>query len=338
MIVSIGEVTRAIEQNYTGNSVSVSKLPQTKCDTFQATYQDGTERFVKVGKPFHEDRYAAQIAIAGVLSEKGLPIPSVIKTAREENYIPLGEGRFLEMHSWIPNDRPYQPTAQDIAAVAKAMAKMHTAADTIDNGHPAMKVLMAYPYTGMPPGQALPNAALLDEFERRLKEIPAVLYPAVARDLPLMREALVTEIPGKDWGIIHADLHGGQTMFDKDTGVLKGIIDWEWALYGPRARDLSFSLSTLAAEGKSSIESKGSLLSPSLVHTFIETYTASRPNFPREDLTAVAQHLGWDATCRKTRYITQVLKGVNEERLHQLVDWFEDKTFERTRELKTIVF
>ncbi|MBS3165860.1 hypothetical protein J4444_01935 [Candidatus Woesearchaeota archaeon] len=80
MIASIDEVKEAVAREYSGNIVSVTKLPQTKCDTFHVDFEDGTERFVKVGKPFHEDAYAAKIDIVSMLSERGISTPAVVPT------------------------------------------------------------------------------------------------------------------------------------------------------------------------------------------------------------------------------------------------------------------
>jgi len=336
MIASVDEVKEAVAREYSGSVAAVNKLPQTKCDTFHVDFKDGTERFAKVGKPFHEDTYAAQIDIVSMLSERGISIPSVVPTATGAKYVSLGGGRFLEMHAWVPNGRPYNPTVEDVTQVARVMAEMHTAADSLDREHSAMKIMSSHPYTGMPKGQALPDSAMLDYFESKLSDVPATLRPYVVAALPLMRESLVTEIPSRDWGIIHADLNGGQTMFDKDTNQFKALIDWEWMLFGPRARDISYSLSTLTIGEKTSAESKSPISKP-LVQSFIDTYMATRSNFSPEDLQAAFQHLGWDATCRRTRWINQVLGGVSEERIAQLKEWFDPEPFERARELKDLL-
>jgi len=333
MYIQEAELIDIVGQNYPGTVAHVTKLPQTKNDGFHVEYQDGSERFARVGK--YNDRNATidKITIAGMLGTQGVPVPEVIMTNDGEQCVSLEDGRIVEMHNWVANGRAYLPTTKDIQAVATAMAGMHSAADSLDS-HPSITRLSANPYTGMQPGARLPDETTIDYFTSRLKDIPESLRPAVTRDLPLMRDALVTTIPGKDWGIIHADLHGDQVLFDKDSGEFKALLDWEWMLYGPRTRDLAFSLYKLTeVEGK---------LSLPLAETFVETYTQERPVFPLEDLSAINQHLEWDATCRRTRWIQGVLQQVdsgkvNEERIRQLVNWFDDYSLVRAKELREVV-
>lgn len=328
------ELQPILHENYKGNINKIEKLPQTKNDGFHVSYDNGIECFVRVGKYQNLQATMDKITVAGLLSEQGIAVPGLIQTKTGAPCVSLEDGRVVEMHQWVPNGRAYRPTNSDISAVATAMAEMHTAADQLDLKNPAVARLASNPYTGMSPGAKLPDEELIAYFTSRVKDIPESLLPAVKRDLPYMRDALVTEIPGKDWGIIHADLHGEQTLFDKDSGAFKALLDWEWMLHGPRARDLAFSLYKLTeVEGKHSLP---------LAEQFIGTYTEQRPSFPKSDLTATSQHLEWDATCRRTRWIQDVLKQVdaqkvNEDRIRQLVNWFDDYSLERAREFRSVI-
>lgn len=333
MHIQEAELIDIVNKNYQGDLAHVTKLPQTKNDGFHVEYGDGSERFVRVGKYNDHNATIDKITIVGMLSTQGVAVPEVIMTKDGKQCVSLEDGRIVEMHDWVPNGRAYRPTTNDIQAVATAMAEMHSAADRLDS-HPSITRLSANPYTGMPPRAKLPDETTIDYFTSRLGDIPESLKPAVTRDLPLMRDALVTTIPGKDWGIIHADLHGDQVLFDKDTGEFKALLDWEWMLYGPRTRDLAFSLYMLTGvEGRPSLP---------LAEAFVETYTQKRPAFPLEDLDAINQHLEWDATCRRTRWIQGVLQQVdsqkvNEERIQQLVNWFDDYSLVTARELREVV-
>lgn len=334
MFIEQPELKSVLRQNYKGTVEVVTKLPQTKNDGFHVSYGDGSERFVRAGKPFSQEKASMQIAVAGMLYNQGVATPRVISTMDERNCVSLDDGRVVEMHEWVSQGRPYQPTERDIGAVARAMAGLHSGADRLDKNDDAVRYLAAQPYTGMPPGAALPDAALIDHFTSRLPDVPESLQSLVARDLPLMKEALVTKIPGKDWGIIHADLHGEQTIFDKNTDELKALIDWEWMLYGPRARDLAYSLYRLS-------EWDGGI-SVTLARTFIDSYVQARPEFPAEDLAATSEHVEWDATCRRVRWITDVFrqvdsKKVNDARIVQLAAWFDDYSLEKARELRNLL-
>ncbi len=333
MYIHEAELIDIVAHNYNGKVTRVTKLPQTKNDGFHVEYEDGSERFARVGKYLDHNATIDKITIAGLLSTQGVAIPPVITTKDGKQCVSLEDGRTVEMHQWVPNGRAYQPTTKDIQAVATAMAEMHSVADRLDS-HLSITRLSANPYTGMQPGAKLPDETLINYFTLRLGDIPESLRPAVARDLPLMKDALVTTMPGKDWGIIHADLHGDQVLFDKGTGEFKALLDWEWMLYGPRTRDLAFSLYKLTeVDGKPSLP---------LAEAFIATYTEKRPAFPADDLSAINQHLEWDATCRRTRWIQGVLQQVdsgkvNEERIQQLVNWFDDYSLVRARELREVI-
>jgi Ser/Thr protein kinase RdoA (MazF antagonist) len=175
----------------------------------------GGQRWVaKAVAPGAGVQFAGGMTIAQRLEQAGIPAGAPVPANDGELVTRVGED-WLALLTWVPG---YELTGEDSAEqilIGTTLAHVHRAlAD--------YKVEAANHFHWVDP------AAEYLSLRSWLR--PAVT--AALRDLEDARPDLMS------WGLLHADPAPGAFRFDPSTGQC-GVIDWSYALYGPRLYDLA---------------------------------------------------------------------------------------------------
>lgn len=222
------------------------------------TYRVGDDFFVKLsetGKLQSDSHYAAKLALVRAMGEHDLPVPHLVPTINGDNFAVV-RGYNMEVHRWIPDCEHFTGCVGQIEQVAQGMAHYHTFFDFLNV--PAVEVVKSLSgnFAGMAERGNKPFLEELTEYEMRLSSVSEPLRSFLVRALPLMREHYqdlqynpsVMFGQGLDQGIIHADLHDLQILFDQHTKELQAFVDWEGACVGTRAFDIGYTMERLSTD------------------------------------------------------------------------------------------
>lgn len=244
-------VLQILRKNYCYSGSSVNTLK----DSFNLTFNVDDTLFVKVSKIGQlqaEEEYAARVALVRMMGQEGIPVSELIKTEQNQDYVKIGEEYLFEVHRWISNMEAYSSRTNQLEQVATAMAQYHKYLDSLDNSEIRTIKELHSAFRGITEKGEKPFLEELAEYETRLNEVSPRLKSHLLRTIPLLKDAYLTT-PDKsdiDLGIIHADLHDLQMMFDTKTGDLKSLIDWESACYDTRVIDMGYTIERLSMDSK----------------------------------------------------------------------------------------
>lgn len=190
----------------------------------------------------------AHLAAAGMPTVAPLPGPA------GRTWLEMPAGLF-ELYPWVEGRALVPGRPAEVAAAAQALARFHLAARSFRPAEAATEAIGQYVALGLDRG----TSPRLDdpELQRRnllaLKETVVGVDDQRLLDRCLSRvEALCREYGGQayarlsdDW-VGHGDYTPANLLFD-DRGQVVGIFDLDWALPGPRCRDVADGLYFFAA-------------------------------------------------------------------------------------------
>ncbi len=326
-------------------------------------FQVGNDYFVKVSKAGElqsNEQYSAKLALLRLMGEQGLPVPKLVPTSTGENFVSFlffREKYNLEVHQWIQNTEHYQRYPGQIEQVAESMAQYHSFFDDVRDSRVEIINSLTVPFTGMTKKW---NCAFVDELHRyaqRLDEVPPPLRLHLSRALPIMREYYKERLqqaekpnPGQtlDKGIVHADLHDLQILFDKNTKQLRAFIDWEGTRNDFRSFDLGYTVDRLSMDTNILYHNLSAPLEllkhdPRQVNTFMESYLSKR-TIGEADIQSMVDQLVLECLNRNARWLRQIftpdkIAGAG-NRAHTMEDfekfhlYFRIMSLERIEELR----
>jgi len=163
------------------------------------------------------------------LSARGVTCPLPVRD-RDGNMLNHLAGRYAALVTFLDGVWPRRPTAAHAAAVGRAMARMHLAADGFE-----LRRKNALGLAGWRP--------LFEKFAPRADEILPGLHTLIADELHALETAWPRELPQ---GVIHADLFPDNVFFI--SGQLSGLIDFYFACNDFLAYDLAIALNAWCFE------------------------------------------------------------------------------------------
>ena len=177
-----------------------------------------------------DDDFRFELALASALADAGCPVAAPIPR-NDGELLTIGDvggrPRRLALLSIAPGEPKPEPTTENAAAIGRAVAMIHAAADAVAPSLPGDRYQLDERYLLEQPVAQLRRAA---------GDVPEIAkLDALAGELVNVLKSLPKA--DSDYGIIHADFHLGNMHFTDDGDLT--IFDFDHCARGWRAYDFS---------------------------------------------------------------------------------------------------
>jgi Ser/Thr protein kinase RdoA (MazF antagonist) len=241
-----------------------------------------------------DERLAFDHGLREHLSSRGAPTIPALRTHAGDRWV-REAGRVFEVYPFI-HGRPFDPTSDsELTRSAQALAEFHQAAADYRPPRSVQERIAQYTTLGFSreTSDRMDDPALQLLHVRQFRELAGTTEEQRRIDWCLARVERLTRTYASvaydrlcGW-VIHGDYTPANLLFSAD-GHVAGIFDLDWAMPGPRCRDVAEGLYFFASEPRhingSSIWSLTDATAFSLdrCHTFLREYHRRLPLSPDE--------------------------------------------------------